>query len=203
MANETLVKIKDLQESIDELDMIVTKLTMIVENKDLMNFLNNYNSLKNDIDRLEEIFEDVKKFGDEFVFNVAAINKIIQEAKDVVAKFEKFHATIADILQKQTSNITTYITDNYDKMFKVIKNNLLSDLREFKSEIETIKEELKNVYEQDYFKDIKAVKAQLKLLIFMFFVVIAVGGFFFYKVNEKLNYIQTTTYYNYKALYNQ
>ena len=203
MANETLVKVKDLESTIDELDMLVTKLSMIVENKDLMNFLNNYNSLKNDIDRLEEIFEDVKKFGDEFVFNVAAINKIIDKAEKTVKEFEKFHVTIADILQTQTSNITTYITDNYDKMFKVIKNDLLSDLREFKSEIKIIKEELKNVYEQDYFKDIRAVKAQLKLLIFMFIAVIIGGGFLFYKLNKKVDAINVTTYYNYKALYNQ
>jgi len=207
MDKNKYVEITDITEALDELSFSVNSIKELIkeleEKKDILRGLENLQSFKNEIDEFNGFLSEFKKAQDDFSFLLASTNKIVESLKKYADDFEKHYDTIADILQKQTNDINEYIVNEYDKMFKNIKQKLNADINDIVDRIKELDEMLQKTYNEDYMEDVRKLKTQQKITNFLLIALIAACGFLFYKVNKKLDYIQTTTYYNYKALYNQ
>ena len=207
MDKNKYVEITDITEAIDELSFVINNFRELIQEleakKDVLKGLENLQSIKNEIDEFRGFLDEFKAAQDDFSFLLASTNKIVESLKKYADSFEKHYDTITDILQKQTNNINNYIVEEYDKMFKNIKRKLNTDVDEIVERTKELDKMLTKIYNEDYFEDVRKLKTQQKITNFLLAVLITAGAYFAYNVNKKLNYIQTTTYYNYKALYNQ
>jgi len=209
--NETLIKVRNVDEIITEFtyitenlkDTLNNLLTELDNKKDVLNKLEKIETIHNELQNFKNLIDEFKKVQDDFTFLMRATNTTIKDFKDEINKFEKHYETITDILQRQTNEITVNIEDSYEKMFKKISNMIKNDFDEYLKKIKIVNEELQRIYETDYMEDVRKLKTQQKITNFLLAILIAAGAYFAYNVNKKLNYIQTTTYYNYKILYNQ
>jgi len=201
------VEVTNITEAIDELSFSVNSIRELIkeleEKKDILKGLENLQSIRTEIDEFKGFLDEFKQTQDDFSFLLASTNKIVESLKKYADSFEKHYDTITDILQKQTNNINSYIVDEYDKMFKNIKRKLNIDVNDIVNRIKELDKMLTETYNKDYMEDVRKLKAQQKITNFLLIILIAVGAYFAYNVNKKLNYLQTTTYFNYKALYNQ
>ena len=207
MDKNKYVEITDITEAIDELSFTINNMKELIQEleakKDILRGLENLQSIKDEINEFAGFLNEFKQTQDDFSFLLASTNKIVESLKKYADSFEKHYDTITDILQKQTNNINNYIVEEYDKMFKNIKRKLNTDVDEIVERTKELDKMLTKIYNEDYFEDVRKLKTQQKITNFLLAVLIAAGAYFAYNVNKKLNYIQTTTYYNYKILYNQ
>jgi len=201
------VEITDVTEALDELSFVVNNFRELIQEldnkKETLKGLENLQSIRTEIDEFKGFLDEFKAAEDDFSFLLASSNKIVESLKKYADDFEKHYETIKDILEEQTGKINTYIADEYDKMFKNIKRKLNTDVDDTIKRIKELDKMLTKTYNEDYFEDVRKLKTQQKITNFLLAVLITAGAYFAYNVNKKLNYIQTTTYYNYKALYNQ
>jgi len=207
MDKNKYVEITEITEALDELSFSVNSIreliTELENKKDILKGLENLQSIKGEIDEFKGFLDEFKQTQDDFSFLLASSNKIVESLKKYADSFEKHYTTIKDILEEQTNNINSYIVDEYDKMFKNIKRKLNNDVDEIVNRIKELDKMLTETYNKDYLNDVRKLKTQQKITNFLLAILIAAGAYFAYNVNKKLNYLQTTTYYNYKALYNQ
>jgi len=207
MDKNKYIEVTNITEALDELSFSVNSIRELIAEleakRDILKGLENLQSIRTEIDEFKGFLDEFKTAQDDFSFLLASSNKIVESLKKYADSFEKHYTTIADILQKQTNNINSYIADEYDKMFKNIKRKLNIDVNDIVNRIKELDKMLQKTYNEDYFEDVRKLKTQQKITNFLLIILIAVGAYFAYNVNKKLNYIQTTTYYNYKILYNQ
>ena len=208
--NETLIKVKDIDEIITNFtylnenlkDTLNNLLAELDNKKDILKSLEKIENIQNELNEFKSFLNEFKQTQDDFSFLLASSNKIVENLKKYADSFEKHYTTITDILQKQTNNINNYIVDNYDKMFKNIKKKLYTDVNEIVNRIKELDTMLTKTYEKDYFEDIRKIKTQQKITNFLLIILIAMCSFFVYNVNKKLNFIQNVSYYNYNVLHN-
>jgi len=201
------VEVTNITEALDELSFSVNSIreliTELEAKKDILKGLENLQSIKGEIDEFKGFLDEFKAAQDDFSFLLASSNKIVESLKKYADSFEKHYETIKDILEEQTGKINTYIVEEYDALFKNIKRKLNTDVDDIVNRTKELDKMLQKTYNEDYFEDVRKLKTQQKITNFLLIFLIAAGAYFAYNVNKKINYIQTTTYYNYKALYNQ
>ena len=193
---EVLIKVKNAEELIAELDYLLNEARDILKSfenkKELIEALKNAQSLKVEIDTLKKVYDDLNELKDELAFLLQYTNRYVEDLKEEVKKFEKHHSIIASILEQQTSKIHAFLVDEYNVVFKSIKQKLLNNTNEIVKRIRTLDKLLTEIYEEDYLKDITKIKSQLSLLTLFVFIMIVFNAFAFYSFNKKIDNIQAT-----------
>jgi len=201
------VEVTNITEALDELSFSINSIRELIkeleEKKDILRGLKNLQSIRTEIDEFKGFLTEFKQAQDDFSFLLASTNKIVESLKKYADSFEKHYTTIKDILEEQTGKINTYIVDEYDALFKNIKRKLNIDVNDIVNRIKELDKMLTETYNKDYMEDVRKLKKQQKITNFLLAILIAASAYFAYNVSKKINYIQTTTYYTYKALYNQ
>jgi len=204
---EVILKVTSVEELVSELSFLLEDVKIVLKEfgnkKEALESLKKIETIRTEIEDFKNFINEFKKIQDDFTFLMRATNTTIADFKKEIEKFEKHYDTLSDILDKQISKINIYIENEYDEMFKRIKQALNANINETLNRIKELDSMLTKIYDKDYFEDVRKLKTQQKITNFLLAILIAAGAYFAYNVNKKLNYIQTTTYYNYKALYNQ
>jgi chromosome segregation ATPase len=207
--NEILVKVKNIDEMITEFSFLLENVKSILgefdEKKDLIKNLEKIQDIKNEIDEFKTIYTDFEKTREDVTFLLQAASKIMQHMQDYATQFETNYKTISNILEEETAKIDELIIKNYSKILKNIKNALYEDIRDLAKELKIINSELKKVYNEDYFEDVKKLKKQLNFSNFIAVFLFILSVFFFYNlytINKKMNYMEKIIIANYKILYN-
>jgi len=209
--NEMLIKVKNADEIITEFtyitenlkDTLNNLLTELDNKKDVLNKLEKIETIHNELQNFKNLIEEFKKVQDDFTFLMRATNTTIDDFKKEMKDFKEHYDTLKEMIETQISKFNAYVADEYDKMFKDIQKKLYVNINETLKRIKELDAMLTDIYEKDYLNDVRKLKTQQKITNFLLIILIAVGAYFAYNINKKLNYLQTTTYFNYKALYNQ
>jgi chromosome segregation ATPase len=204
---EVVLKVTNVEELVSELSFMLEDVKIVLkelgDKKEALESLKKIETIRTEMEDFKNFIDEFKKIQDDFTFLMRATNTTIADFKKEIEKFEKHYETLSDILDKQISKINIHIENKYDEMFKRIKQALNANIDETLDRIKELDKMLTEIYEKDYLNDVRKLKTQQKITNFLLIALIAAGAFFAYNVNKKLNYIQTTTYYNYKVLYNQ
>ena len=205
--NKKYIEITNIETTLDELSFAANNfkdmISELESKKDVIKNLENLQSIKKEINEFKEFLSEFRKAEDDFSFLLASSNKIVENLKEYANSFKKHYNTITEILEQQTYSINEYIVEKYDKMFKDIKYSLHINVEDILKRIKELDKLLTEMYYEDYLKDVRKLQIQQKLTNFLLIALIAASAFFVYSVNKKLNVLQNTAYYNYKALYNQ
>jgi len=186
---EVILKVTNVEELVSELSFLLEDVKIVLKEfenkKEALESLKKIETIHNELEEFKNFVDEFKQTQDDFTFLMSATNTIIKDFKDEINKFEKHYTTIADILQKQTNDINSYIADEYDALFKHIKQKLNNDIDEIVNRIKELDKMLTNVYEKDYLNDVRKLKTQQKITNFLLAVLITAGAYFVYNVNKK------------------
>jgi len=209
--NETLIKVKNVDEIITEFtyitenlkDTLNNLLTELDNKKDVLNKLEKIETIHNELQDFKNLIEEFKKVQDDFTFLMRITNTTIDDFKKEMKDFKEHYDTLKEMIETQISKFNAYVADEYDKMFKDIQKKLYVNINETLKRIKELDAMLTDIYEKDYLNDVRKLKTQQKITNFLLIILITACGFLFYKLNNKIDMVNVTTYYNYKALYNQ
>ena len=207
MSDTTLVKVKNFEETINEIEFALQDAKELIKefsnNKDfkenlegLKDFNTKVTELKDLIANIYKIQESVGNSANSTATNLAQVNTIME---NIITTINKFNNN----LTKKDTHLQQEIIDIYDNAIKKIKNHIWGNLKELESELKMINETLRYDYELNYMQDIISVKkTQSNIIMFLILIIVMLCSFIYF-ANKKLNIIQNVTYANYKVLYQQ